>query len=412
MPNDAAAPARRAPLAIGATVAVLSLLLLPGIACAQQYEVTIDASSRADTNIFRVPDSVAKTYSHDGADLLNFISVEGRGSDQRGDLSAELTGSLGQSLYAYNTSLNRFQYSASSQVDYAAPRTGVTLYAEHRLRPVAFEDSRSVRNVLQSFTRLSTDASRNVLGDIRAVGRVNYTRSRAADDTLQRNDSARLGYGGGLGYFSPTGNSITLEVARLQTTTFIDSQVRVGDGFLRYRPEFVENSIVSRLLYAPTALTKITSSVGYTWHNDRSALNADFKGVTADAAIEWSPLPTVFVTPAFRRAFSTENGLFSNGVEVTSYGVSATAVVLGRLNVGSRLNHVRRNFRYDLQANDPLNLARVENTTRFNANVSLVTGSRFIVQVAYDHIGRSATLGQYSFGSDAVTLSLSRKLSY
>lgn len=411
MPNDATAPARRTSLTIGPTAAALSLLL-PGIARAQKYEVTIDASSRVDTNIFRVPNSAAKTYPQNGADLLNFISLEGRGSDQRGDLSAELTGSLGQSLYSYNTSLNRFQYAASSQVDYAAPRTAVTLYGEHRLQPVAFEDSRSVRNVLQSFTRLSADASRNVFGNIRAVGRVNHTRSRAADGTLQRNDSARLGYGGGLGYFSPTGNSITLEVARLQTTTFIDSQVRVGDGFLRYRPEFVENSIVSRLLYAPTALTKITGSIGYTWHNDRSALNADFAGVTADAAIEWSPLPSVFVTPAFRRAFSTDNGLFSNGVEVTSYGVSATAVVLGRLNVGSSLNHVRRDFRYDLQANDPLNLARVENTTRFNANVSLVTGLRFIVRVAYNHIGRSATLSQYSFGSDAVTLSLSRVLSY
>jgi hypothetical protein len=409
MPNNAAATARRTPLAIGTTAAVLSLLV-PGIARAQQYEVTVDASSRADTNIYRVPDSVAKTFPHGGADLLNFISLEASGSDKRGDLSAELTGSLGQSLYAYNPTLNRFQYAASSQVDYAAPRTGVTVVAEHELRPLAFEDSRSVRNVLQSFTRLTTDASRNVVGDVRAVGRVSYTRSRAADNTIQRNNSTRLGYGGGLGYFSPTGNSITLEVARLQTTNFAESQVQFGDGFLRYRPEFVENSIVSHLLYAPTALTKITSSVGYTWHDDKSALNADFQGVTADAAIEWSPLPTVFITPAFRRAFSTENGLFSNGVEVTSYGVSATAVVLGRLNVGSRLGHVRRNFRYDLQANDPLNFARVENTTRFNANVSLVTGSRFVVQVAYDHIGRSATLSQYRFGSDAVTLSLSRKL--
>lgn len=409
MPSNTAAQTRPNTPGIGTIAGALSLLL-PGVAQAQQYEVTIDASSRVDTNIFRVPGSVTKTLPHDGADLLNLIGIEGHGRDQRGDLSAEMTGSLGQSLYAYNTSLSRIQYAASSQVDYAAPQTGVTLYTEHRLRPVSFEDSRSIRNVMQTYTRVSTDASQNVFGDIRAVGRVNYTRSRAADAVLQRNNSARLGYAGGLGYFSPTGNNITLEVARLKTTAFVDSQVRVGEGFFRYRPDFTENSVVSRLLYAPTALTKITGSLGYTWHNDRSALNADFKGVTADAAIEWSPLPSVSVTPSFRRAFSTENGLFSNGVEVTSYGVSATAIVLGRLNVGSRLHHVRRNFRYDLQTNDPLNFARVENTTRFNANVSLITGSRFVILLAYDHIGRSATLSQYRFASDAVTLSLSRKL--
>ncbi|MEE4450766.1 outer membrane beta-barrel protein [Novosphingobium resinovorum] len=386
-------------------------LILPAAgAAAQDKQILLSTSTRYDDNIRRSSSTANGGLGHDGADIVTYVGASGRIDTRIGMFDLALGGNAGQSLFWWNNQFNALDYGAEGKVQYDGARGTVVVEGGHRRRPIALDEVTSTLNLRQYLTQANAEASREVLGALRVVGHLDYQRSHTSSETGRRNDTRTAGFGGGIGYFSPTGNHVTLEYRERRAVGLLDSFVVIDRQRVAYRSRFRETSLVSRLLYAPSVVTRIEGSLGYTRHDDRSVLETDFTGLLADVSVTWSPTASLTVTPRLRKAFGTENALFSNGVEVTSYGFGAKGVLGANIGWSAYFNREKRRFRYDLRADDPLLLARSERTDRMGLGLSYSTGMKIQVALNYERTRRVSGLTAFAFTDNAITLSLSRGL--
>nr|WP_165388440.1 outer membrane beta-barrel protein [Sphingomonas populi] len=389
-------------------LAGLTLAALPSVAQAQSHDLAATASIRYDDNLYRVPSGLRKTLPNSGEEVVTYLVVRGGVATRIGVIAVNLKGTAGQRIHAYNPRFNALNYAGSASATYKTGQGQVDATASYLHEPVVFDDAFITHKTLRSTADVTIVASRNLLGNFRAVGRGGYQRSAIGSRELEANGTRIVRVSGGFGYFSPTGNSITLEYSEQRAHGLATTQVQTGAGLAAYRSDFRERSIVSYIDYQLTGITSLRGSFGYAWHDDRSVLDKDGRGIQADIALVWSPLPGLVITPSFRRGFSTESRVFSNGVQVTSYGISASETLFGRVNFNLGVSRGSRRFRYDVQAPAALALDRNEVTTRASAGISYVTGSKFALNLAYEHAQRDSTRVAFPYVADAVTFSVTR----
>ncbi|MDF0486561.1 outer membrane beta-barrel protein [Sphingomonas sp. H39-1-10] len=398
-----AAGARAACLLIG-----VAWVALPAQAEAQSYDLAASASIRYDDNLYRVPSALRKTLPDSGEEVVTYLVVRGGVATRIGVVAVDLKGTAGQRIHAYNPRFNAFNFAGSAAATYKTGQGEVNATASYLREPVLFDDAFITHKTLRSTADVGVVASRDLLGNFRVVGRAGYQRSAVDSRELEANGTRIVRFSGGLGYFSPTGNSVTLEYSEQRADGLATTQIQTGSGLAPYRSDFRERSVISYIDYHLTGITSLRGSFGYTWHDDRSILNKDGRGIQADIALVWSPLPNLVITPTFRRGFSTESRVFSNGVQVTSYGISASETLFGRVNFNLGVSRGSRRFRYDVQAPAPLALNRNEVTTRVSAGLSYATGSKFTLSLAYEHAQRESTKVAFPYVADAVTFSVTR----
>lgn len=367
-------------------------------------------SARYDDNIRRASDTANEPLAHGGADVVNYIAASGQIGERIGRFDLSFGANAGQTLFWWNPQFNALDYGVQGSVRYDGSRGTFAIEGAHRRRPIALDEVTSTLNFRQYLTQANAEASREVLGAMRMVGHFEYQRSQTSSATGRRNDSRIVGFGGGIGYFPSTGNHLTLEYRERQSQGLLDSFVLIDGRPVAYRSKFLESSLTTRILYEYSAVTRVEGSIGYTRHNDRSVLDADFTGMLADVSVTWSPTRSLTVTPRIRKAFGTENALFSNGVKVTSYGVQAKGILGAHGNWNAYFNREDRRFRYDLRTDDPTLLARRERTDRMGLGISYLTGMKVQVALNYDRMKRRSELSGFVFTDSAITLSLSRGL--
>lgn len=390
------------------TAVLLALFVLPSTAAAQSHTIAATASVRYDDNFYRLPARLRKTLPDDGRDVVTYLSVNGGVTTRIGLIVVELEGRAGQRIHAYNPRFNALDYAGNASATYKTGMGEVDATASVLRDPVSFDETSITHKTLRTTADLNLVASRDLLGNFRAVGRAGYQRSTIGSRELEANGTSIFRFSGGGGYFSPAGNSITLEFSQQRAKGLATTPIQIGTELAPYRGDFRETSVVSHVDYQLTGISSLKGSFGYSWHDDRSILDKDGKGIQADIALVWSPLANLVITPSFRRDFSTESRVFSNGVQVTSYGVSATDTVFGAVDLSVGFSRGTRRFRYDVQAPAPLALDRNEVTTRANAGISYVTGSKFTLGLTYEHANRDSTKVDYPYVANVVMFSVTR----
>lgn len=381
-------------------------------AVAQDRQFLLTVSNRYDDNIRRASDAGNEALAHSGADVITYVAATGQIGTRLGGVDLSLGANAGQSLFWWNGQFNALDYGTQGKVQYNGARGMIVIEGAHRRRPIALDEVTSTLNLRQYLTQANAEASREVLGAIRMVGHFEYQRSQTSSQTGRRNDGRVIGLGGGVGYFSPTGNYLTFEYRERRSDGLLDSFVVIDGARVPYRTKFRESSVVTRIFYAPSVVTRVEGSVGYTKHDDRSILDTDFTGMLADISVTWSPTPSLTVTPRLRKAFGTENALFSNGVKVTSYGIGGKGMLGTHVNWSAYINREDRRFRYDLRADDPTLLARRERTDRMGMGLSYTTGMKVQIGLNYERIRRKSNLAGFVFTDNAITLTLTRGLDF
>lgn len=388
----------------------IAAMLPAGDAMAQDRQFLLTTSTRYDDNIRRASDVANEALPHGGADVITYVAATGQIDSRLGAVDLSLGANAGQSLFWWNGQFNALDYGTQGKLNYSGARGMLAIEAAHRRRPIALDEVTTTLNLRQYLTQANVEASREMLGAVRMVGHFEYQRSQTSSATGRRNDGQVFGFGGGVGYFSRTGNYLTLEYRERRSQGLLDSFVVINRQAVAYRARFCETSLAARILYAPSVVTQVQGSIGYTRHDDRSILDADFTGMQGDVSVTWSPTPSLTVTPRLRKAFGTENALFSNGVKVTSYGVGFKGGLGAHANWSAYFNREDRRFRYDLRADDPSLLARRERTDRMGLGLSYATGAKVQVGLNFERNRRQSDLDGFDFSYNAVTLSLSRGL--
>jgi hypothetical protein len=401
---------------VGHRYTEVALVLLSGAAilasaqaaCAQDYHVTPSLSVAYDDNLFRLPPAIRQALPDHGEDVVTYLSVNGDAQTRIGVVAVDVQAAAGKTFHANNPRVDTFNYIGQLAATYKTGQAEVNGSASYLRAPVSFADSNSTRRVLRSTTDLKLDASHDLLGNFRVVGRFEYLDIALSGGGLTAYSSRRVTGSGGFGYYSPSGNSITLEYTRTRATGDSARPVLIGDTVQLYRGDALDTSILSHVDYQITGITSLNGTFGYTKHDDRSVLNTDFAGLVGNIALRWSPLPGLAVKPAVRRGFSSETLLFSNGVVATRYSLTLSEKLFGRLGVNVGLSRESRRFRYDLRATDPFAVNRVERTTVANAGLSYLTGLKFALALDYEHNQRDSTRVDYPYAANTVTFTISR----
>lgn len=390
----------------GSTLAIVALSTTPALA--QSKQAVIAVSTRYEDNLVRAPEALRNTLPADGADLVTAISISGGIVTKVGDIQLNLLAGGNQSFYANNSRFNAFGYQGRAEASYDTETTSLSASAERNRAQSSFGDASFGQRSLQNITRLALNGSRDVLGDFRVVGRFGLIKSDSSG-ILARNNNQLVTFNGGIGYYSPTGNSITLEYQEAHTSSSAQARIVLDGATVFFSPRSRDFSILSTIAYSPGPATKVNVTIGYSDHDDQTILNADFKGLTANASISWMPMTSLTITPTFSRGFSSENRLFSNGVRITSYGLT-TALTLGeRWQTSFSYARVARLFRYDVQSDNPLSQQREETSNTFGAMASYQTNFDVAIQLSFQHASRSASLANYNYSDNIVSLSLSRQ---
>lgn len=382
-----------------------ALPMLTDQASAQQYEIGVAVSSRYDDNILRAQSAIKPTLPKQGEDIVTLVAANASMSSQLGLVDVNLRGLLSRSFFA-NHDLDATEYNTSAEARYSTGTASVLLTAENLRRQLPFEDVRASGSIIQNLTQSGLTVSKTILGSVRLVGEAGYTRNIVSGGLISLNAAERFRFGGGLGYFSPTGNSVTLEYEQVNGSGLRERTVLIGGQPVSFTSDIRRYSVLSKLNYAISPITKVNASFGYTKHNDRTPLNADFEGFVANASVTWKPAEHIDIRPSFRRSFSSQSELFSNGIRVTSYGVRSSVSFLPQLSGNVNVSQEHRLFRYDLQAIDPVSLGRRDKISIASAGISYVTGIKLVTSLDYQYSARSSTLPGFQFKSNMVMLTL------
>jgi len=255
----------------------------------------------------------------------------------------------------------------------------------------------------------SVEGDRRVVGDIRLAGSAAFQSSSSPDSILSRADNKTYSYSVGLSYVSALGNRVELGYNQSTSKGEGERTILIGDIPTLYSADAKNRGIYGELEYSPTVLLSLNARVGYTWHDDQSVLDADFKGLTQAASLTWTPLQSLTVVAVTNRSFSSNNELFSNGVESSSHSVTVQGVVGPRLTVNAAARYAQRDFRYDLQADNPVTAQRSDRFWIFETGARYQTGIGVDVGVQLRHVSITDNGFRGSAEDNSITLTLAKR---
>lgn len=115
---------------------------------------------------------------------------------------------------------------------------------------------------------------------------------------------------------------------------------------------------------------------------------------------------------AAARSFSSNNQVFSNGVKLTTYSGNLATTLFEDVALNMSVQRAGRDFRYDLQANDPAAVSRREVFWVYSAGTEFDSGWGTKFGLQFNHIRISSDLNGFRAIDNAVSLRLSRPFSF
>lgn len=379
---------------------------------AQDRFVQLSVSTQYDDNLRRLPDGRRSERPHDGSEIATLFSVDAGIAADFNLLNVRVDGNVAKRIFAYDDDLNSEEYRVAAIADYQAQSGSATLEALSSRQNLGFSDPIYRGTNIRQLNRIVAEADRRVLGNLRLAGSARFTASSSPDPVLSRANNTSYGYSIGLAYVSPLSNRITIGYNEAKTESSRERTLVVNGAPITYTGEANTRGAFARLEFAPTVTLSLDARVGYTWRDDKTVLDADFQGVTYDGSITWSPLESVRIVAAADRSFSSNNELFANGVQSSSYSLEASAVAAGRLTLTSLIRRDERNFRFDLQDTVSSLGPRTDRFLVFGAGANYMTGIGVAVGLNVNHVRINDDAVDDTIKSNSIFLTVSRRFNF
>lgn len=375
---------------------------------AQQKDAALSVMTLVDDNLRRTPDSVKSLQPHGGDDIITFANASAGLETNFGALETTLAGSLGRRFYAYNSDLNSTEYRLGGKAVYQLLNTTIHAEGLYARQSSSFTDVLSRGTNVQNLSVVTVDGARRLVGDIEATVNLGYRTNSNSNNNISRGDNHGYTYGVGLKYTSPAKNSIELGYSKSISNGSGTRTILIGKLNIPYSANAHDDNVFAEVDWSPSAIWKVQGTIGYTWHDDRSILNADFKGLVQNASIRYSPsAPTSLILQA-SRAFTSNDQIFSNGVVTTSYIAIAQARLFGSVAVNANAQRTNRTYRYDLQENDPTTANRRDQYLIYGVGASYKTGTLIDIALSYSRIEISTGPSGSKTTDNAIILTITR----
>ncbi|WP_121119752.1 outer membrane beta-barrel protein [Croceibacterium ferulae] len=397
-------------LALTGLATALTAYASPGTAQDRYFQVS--ASTQYDDNLRRRPDDQRSELPHNGSEIATFVSLDAGIAANFNLLTVRVDGNVGKRFFAYDNDLNSEEYRIGATADYQAQSGSVSLEAVSSRQNLGFTDPIFRGTNIRQLNRVIAEGDRRIIGNLRLAATARYSASSSPDPVLSRANNNSYGYTLGLAYVSPLGNRLTVGYSDNRTESTNERILVVDEAEIPYTGKATTRGVFGQIEYAPSVALAFDARVGYTWRDDRTILDADFQGITYNGSVTWQPLESVRIVAAANRSFSSNNELFANGVEATSYSLEGTAVAAGRLTLTSLIRHDERNFRFDLQDSVPALGPRTDRFWVYGAGARYMTGIGVAVGLNVNHVRIKDDAVSTTIKSNSVFLTLSRRFGF
>lgn len=375
---------------------------------AQARYVNLTLSTQYDDNLQRLPSEQKALQPHSGQEITTRIGAGAGVVAELGLIDLRVDGSVAKRLFAYNDELNTDEYQLAGRADYQALSGAATLEALVSRENLAFNDPIFRGTSVRDLIRFAAEGDRRLIGNIRLAGSASFQSSSSPDAILSRADNDRYSYSVGLSYVSPLENRLEIGYSESIAEGGKERTIVVQNVPIFYSSDATNRSAYGEVEYAPSVLLSVTARAGYTWHNDRSVLDADFQGLTHAASVTWSPRESLAIVAATSRSFSSNDELFANGVKSSTFSLSVRGEAFQRVTITARARHTERNFRYDLQADTPTVTPRSDQFLVLEAHSQYQTGIGIAVGLQLRHTVVEDTAAEETIRDNSVMLTLSR----
>jgi len=387
------------------TLHCLALLAVaaPGPAQALIWGVDNVAQVRFDDNLFRRPGAGRE---HDRIGSIGsglFLTLPKQA------LSADFEGRVSQSYFANNAYLDNFGYSLAAHATYDRKNLSIALNGQRERQLSDFSEIyENVKN-MQTVTLLDGQADVEVISNIRAVIGGSLIRSENSSVLTNGKGYTIRSISGGVGYYSPSHNSIALLFQRAASRGLGTSPVMLAGQTLPYRQDFSEDRAILKLHYQPSALLLLDTQISYVDRHDRSIFRKDFSGLTGKIAVEWKPRRTVDIATTVGRRLQTDGYVYSDSVREDYASIRAKSRVTDRIDAKLGYSYIRRHFVYDTQAPSPIE-PRTDHFQRIEAGLTYDISRRLALDLTGQREWRMSTNRQFRYADDGMMVRLHIKL--
>jgi len=397
----------------GAAMALLGtgagVSLFPAPAGAQDRYVSLTASTQYDDNLQRRSEEHKSLQPHEGQEIITLVAASAGLVADLGQFDVQADGTVAKRLFIYNEELNSDEYQLNGRANYAALSGTAAVEALVSRQNLSFGDpifpGTSVRNLI----RVAAEGDRAFIGNIRFTARASYQSSSSPDAILSRADNDRYSYSVGLRYVSPIENRLELGYRESVGEGKRYRAIMVGGIPTLYSADSTDRSIYTEVEYAPSSLFSFTARTGYTWHDDRSVLDSDFEGLTYAASSTWHPTRSVTLVATTSRSFSSNDEMFANGVKSSDHSLAVRGDLWDRVAVNATARYAKRNFRYDLQTENPDVVPRSDRFLVLEAGAQYRTGIGVDVGLQFRHTRINDSAVTAPISDNLFALSLSRR---
>ena len=372
---------------LGALAALALILGSSTKLLAADLSMESGALLRYDSNVFRISEAAQRSSPHDGDEYVAAANVSANAAFQFGLIKTDLAATVQKNWFRYNDELDSIEYTAGLTGQYDAQSGQINFSADHSRLASSFNDVRVGSLNRRTLTTAKISGSRIFLRDLRIVAGTGVSISKNTAERLRLTDSRSYFVRGGVGYFPSSYTVISLEYILRQGDGLRTREVDIGGVPVRYTSDYRETGFGLSYSWKPSVIWELAGSFGYTKHDDNSPLAADFKGITGEGKIKWSPLERLNLTISGERSFANDSTVFANGIRVTRINGTVRYQPLETVDVELVAEHRARLFRYDIEAADILQ-SRNEKLTSIGANIGYSTPSqiRFGIGVTHDRL--------------------------
>lgn len=375
---------------------------LAAVPASAQVTAEAGGSVSFEDNLLRQSRDVPIAPNLPRSDRIYSLDGTVRAQFKPGDIDGLLEVRAGQDWYERNSRLNNFNYQARLTASRASlDGIGLAVNGLSARRLSSFSDLRQPIRNLQFLNQADIEVTVPITPEIRLVVDPSYTENTNTADVLKLNDFRQYGVRGGLGWFTPLGNSIALTVTKRQTDGLRDRPVLTPVGVRNATTDLSDTSIDLKLVYAISPLTSVSAFVSYVDRDDKSVLDADYHGPAGSVTLDYHPRDTLGFTLTGGRRLEAQSLLFVDAVRTDFITLTTTARVYDRINLRLLADHYRRRFRYDPLLTNGLSTIEDRNY-RLDAQLEYQIADRVRTTIGAAHEWRNSNFAFSNFSATSI----------
>jgi hypothetical protein len=303
----------------------------------------VTAGASYDNNLFRAPDGQSFAGFSKSDDIFD-LGGGGQLNLTNPHFQLNATIDVGQNWYSRNSFLNSLAYDGSLELTERQKYIDLDVQAAQSQSLSSFADIRSPVRNLQVLTRTAARVGFAATADVRLVFDVKFNRDTNTNALVAEADYNQPSGGVGIGYFSPSGNSVVVEELRTYTQGVNPQIFLLQNGLVGSKINDIDDTTSLQIGYSPSPVLSLYAQAGYLRREDKSIIHDNLATPVGSLRLSYLPDALFHVDISAGRQLSSQSYLLVEGLQDSYVRIKPVVAFDNALNLTFDFNYDHRSF--------------------------------------------------------------------